>query len=79
MFSKNMSHKATLHTGTYSIKHVSTGQYVALKDTKRKSTLIPLQDGHFEHLSVSVRWLHGYLQCTHVTLIIVGPGKAKRI
>ncbi|OAX39700.1 hypothetical protein K503DRAFT_60616 [Rhizopogon vinicolor AM-OR11-026] len=53
---KDIINNATLQIGTYSIRHVNTGQCVALKDTNRRSTLIALQDSHFEHLAVSFRY-----------------------
>ncbi|KAJ8595112.1 hypothetical protein M405DRAFT_404905 [Rhizopogon salebrosus TDB-379] len=53
-----MSH-ATLQTGTYNVRHIATGQYVVLKDTKRRSTLIALQDSHFEHLAWVLEKLSG--------------------
>ena len=61
-----MIDKATLQTGTYNIKHIATGKYVALKDTKRTSTVIILQDSHFEHLAVSLHGISSY--STHLTL-----------
>ncbi|KIK46806.1 hypothetical protein CY34DRAFT_799968 [Suillus luteus UH-Slu-Lm8-n1] len=56
-----MIDQATLQTATYNIRHIATGQYVALKDTKRTSTLIVLQDSHFEHLAVSLHRVRLYM------------------
>ncbi|OJA18957.1 hypothetical protein AZE42_06045 [Rhizopogon vesiculosus] len=56
---KDMIDSATLQIGTYNIRHVNTGQCVALKDTNRKSTLIALQDSHFEHLAWVLEKLSG--------------------
>ncbi|KAG0701475.1 hypothetical protein DFH29DRAFT_565955 [Suillus ampliporus] len=57
---------ATLKTATYSIKHIATGQYVALKDTKRTSTLISHKDSHFEHLAWVLDKLTGLEDTYHV-------------
>ncbi|KAG1830247.1 hypothetical protein EV424DRAFT_1377993 [Suillus variegatus] len=61
-----MIDQATLQTATYNIRHIATGQYVALKDTKRTSTLIVLQDSHFEHLAWVLDKLTGLEDTYHV-------------
>jgi len=77
MLLTKMFDKATLQTGTYNVRHIATGQYVVLKDTKRRSTLIALQDSHFEHIAVSFCCC---IVCSYMlTLPIVGSGKAEWI
>ncbi|KAG1745113.1 uncharacterized protein EDB91DRAFT_1122559 [Suillus paluster] len=61
-----MIDKATLQTATYNIKHIATGQYVTLKDTMRKSTLIALHDSHFERLAWVLDKLAGLKDTYHV-------------